>query len=45
MVLYPNIPSETGLNAMKEALDNENRQTIPTNLLLKINAFVTRFNC
>ena len=40
VVLYPSIPHETGLNALREALDSRENKHIPTDDLLKIIAFV-----
>ena len=38
--LYPSIPHEAGLNALREALDNRENKHIPTDNLLKMAEFV-----
>ena len=44
VVLYPSIPHETGLNALREALDSRENKHVPTDDLLKITAFVLKKN-
>ena len=40
--LYPNILHETGLNALREALDNRQNKYIPTDNLLKMAEFILK---
>ena len=42
--LYPSIPQEAGLKALKEALDNRENKQIPTENLLKMAEFVLKNN-
>ena len=42
--LYPSIPHEAGLNALKEALDNRENKTISTEDLIKRASFVLKNN-
>ena len=42
--LYPSIPHEAGLNALKEALDNRENKTINTEDLIKMASFVLKNN-
>ena len=42
--LYPSIPHEAGLNALREALDNRVNKHIPTDNLLKMEEFVLKNN-
>ena len=42
--LYPSIPYELGLNAIKEALENRARKSVPTNDILKMLEFVLKNN-
>ena len=42
--LYPNIPHEVGLRALREALDKRDEKTIPTEELLKMAVFVLKNN-
>ena len=38
--LYPSIPHESGLNAIKEALENRAKKSVPTSDILKMLEFV-----
>ena len=42
--LYPSIPHEVGLTALREALDKRDEKTIPTEELLKMAEFVLKNN-
>ena len=42
--LYPSIPHESGLNAIKEALENRARKSVPTSDILKMLKFVLKNN-
>ena len=42
--LYPSIPHEVGLRALREALDKRDEKTIPTEELLKMAEFVLKNN-
>ena len=42
--LYPSIPHEAGLSALREALDKGTRKEIPTENLIKIAEFVLKNN-
>ena len=42
--LYPSIPHQTGLEALKEALDNRKTRKVPTGKLVKMAEFVLRNN-
>ena len=42
--LYHSIPHETGLNAIKEALENRTRKSAPTSGILKMLEFVLKNN-
>ena len=42
--LYPSIPHEPGLNAIKEVPDNGERKSIPTEAELKMLEFTIRNN-
>ena len=42
--LYPSIPHEVGLRAMREALNKRDEKTIPTEELLKMAEFVLKNN-
>ena len=42
--LYPSIPHELGLNALKEGLDNRERKSIPTEDILKMLEFLLNKN-
>ena len=42
--LYPSIPDEAGLKALKEALDKRQNRNIATNDLIKIAEFVLKNN-
>ena len=42
--LYPSIPYELGLNAIKEAVENRARKSVPTNDILKMLKFVLKNN-
>ena len=42
--LYPNIPHEVSLRALREALDKRDEKTIPTEELLKMAEFVLKNN-
>ena len=42
--LYPSIPDEAGLKALKEALDKRENRNIATNDLIKIAEFVLKNN-
>ena len=42
--LYPSIPHESGLNAIKKALENRERKSIPTSDILKMLEFVLKNN-
>ena len=42
--LYPSIPHEAGLKALREALDNRENKQIPTENLLKMAEFVLKNN-
>ena len=42
--LYPSIPHQTGLEALKEALDNRKTRKVPTGKLVKMAEFVLRIN-
>ena len=42
--LYPSIPHEAGLHALKEALDNRENKTINTDNLIKMASFVLKTN-
>ena len=42
--LYPSIPHEAGLNALREALDNRENKTINTEDLIKMASFVLKNN-
>ena len=42
--LYPNIPHEAGLKALKEALDKRKNRNIPTNDLTRMTEFVLKHN-
>ena len=42
--LYPSIPHESGLSAIKEALENRARKSVPTNDILKMLEFVLKNN-
>ena len=42
--LYPSIPHEAGLKALKEALDKRENRNIATNDLIKIAEFVLKNN-
>ena len=42
--LYPSIPCEVGLRALREALDKRDEKTIPMEELLKIAKFVLKNN-
>ena len=41
--LYPSIPHESDLNAIKEALDNRERKSVPTEDIIKMREFVLIF--
>ena len=41
---YPSIPHESGLNAIKEALENRARKSVPTSHILKVLEFVIKNN-
>ena len=36
VALYPSIPHESGLNAIKEALENRDKKSVPTSNILKM---------
>ena len=42
--LYPSIPHESGLNAIKEALENRARKSVPVSDILKMLEFVLKNN-
>ena len=42
--IYPSIPHKTGLNALREALDNRENKHIPTDNLLKMAELVLKNN-
>ena len=42
--LYPSIPHEVGLRALREALNKRDEKTIPTQELLKMEKFVLKNN-
>ena len=42
--LYPSIPHEVGLRALREALDKKDEETIPAEELLKMAEFVLKNN-
>ena len=42
--LYPNIPHEAGLKALKEALDKRKNRNIPTNDFIRMTEFVLKHN-
>ena len=42
--LYPSIPHESGLNALREALEQRSRKEIPTESLIKMAEFVLKNN-
>ena len=42
--LYPSIPHEVGLRALREALNKRDEKTIPTQELLKMEEFVLKNN-
>ena len=42
--LYPNIPHEAGLKALKEALDKRKNRNIPTNDFIRMTGFVLKHN-
>ena len=42
--LYPSIPHEAGLRALREALDKQDKKCIPTEDLVKIEEFVLKNN-
>ena len=42
--LYPNIPHESGSNAIKGALENRTRKSVPTSDILKMMEFVSKNN-
>ena len=42
--LYPSIPHEVGLRALREAFEKRNEKTIPTEKLLKMTEFVLKNN-
>ena len=42
--LYPSNPDESGLNAIKEALENRTRKSVPTSEILKMLEFVLQNN-
>ena len=42
--LYPGIPHEAGLSALREALDKKTRKEIPTENLIKMAKFVLKNN-
>ena len=42
--LYPSIPHETGLSALREALDKRTRKEVPTENLVKMVEFVLKNN-
>ena len=42
--LYPSIPHESGLNALREALEQRSRKEIPTENLIKMAEFVLKNN-
>ena len=42
--LYPSIPHEAGLSAIREALDKRTRKKIPTENLIKMAEFVLKNN-
>ena len=42
--LYPSIPHQAGLNALKEALENKSVKKIPIENLIKIAEFVLKNN-
>ena len=44
VVLYPNIPHETGLKALKDALDNRENKSISTEDLIKMARFALQSN-
>ena len=44
VALYPSILHESGLNAIKEALENRARKSIPTSDILKMLEFVLKNN-
>ena len=44
VALYPSIPHESGLNAIKEALENRARKSVPTSDILKMLEFVLKNN-
>ena len=41
--LYPSIPHESDLNTIKEALDNRERKSVPTEDIIKMREFVLIF--
>ena len=43
-VLYPSIPHETGLRALRKALDKQEVKCIPTKDLVKMEEFVLKNN-
>ena len=42
--LYPSIPHEAGLRALKEAIDKQHKKCIPTEDLVKMSEFVLKNN-
>ena len=42
--LYPSTPHESGLNAIKEALENRARKSVPVSDILKMLEFVLKNN-
>ena len=44
MGLYPSIPNNVGLKALKQALDKREQKKIPTEALLKMAEFVLKSN-
>ena len=43
--LYPSIPHEAGLKALRELLDKREQHTIPTSELIRMADFVLKNNC
>ena len=43
--LYPSVPHEAGLNALREALGDRKNKCIPTDNLLKMVKFCFKGNC
>ena len=42
--LYPNIPHEQGIEALRESLEKRDKKTIPTEKLIEMTEFVLKNN-